>query len=273
MMKYSAMRLFLALFLLASAFGCTVNNVQEEKNLKTYFDEFNVDGTFAMFDNSRGQHIIYNLKRDTMAFSPASTFKIVNALIALQTGRVSTDSSVIKWDGVVRGNSEWDKDLTLSEAFRVSSVPHFQQLARAIGRDTMRAWLDSVKYGNQKIGGSIDSFWLDNSLKITADAQVWLVKMLYFKQLPFRLSVQEQVKKMMIRENNATYQLAYKTGWGKTETGNELGWIIGWIEENRHVYFFAMNLETPDHAIDMKNVREKILKNILKKIGFFEGKM
>jgi beta-lactamase class D len=265
--------MFFALFLVVFVFGCTVNNVQEEKSLKTYFDEYKVDGTFAMYDNSRGQHIIYNLKRDTLAFSPASTFKIVNALVALHTGRVTSDSTVIKWDGVVRGQPEWDKDLTLAEAFKVSSVSHFQQLARSIGRDTMQLWLDSLKYGNQKIGSAIDSFWLDNSLKISADAQVWLVKMLYFKQLPFRLSVQEQVKKMMIRENNATYQLAYKTGWGKTETGNELGWMIGWIEENRHVYFFAMNLESPDSAIDMKTIREKILKNILKKIGFFEGKM
>ena len=110
-------------------------------------------------------------------------------------------------------------------------------------------------------------------LKISADAQVWLVKMLYFKQLPFRASVQEQVKRMMIKENNTIYQLAYKTGWGKTDSGNELGWIIGWIEENRHVYFFAMNLESSDHTIDMKRVREKILKNILTKQGFFQGKM
>ncbi|MEY3436857.1 MAG: class D beta-lactamase [Sphingobacteriales bacterium] len=253
--------------------SCTVNNVEEDDSLKVFFDEFNVDGTFAMFDNSRGQHVIYNLKRDTTRFMPASTFKIVNALIALQTGRITSDSSIIKWDGVVRDQADWNKDLTLAEAFNVSSVPHFQQLARSIGRDTMRAWLDSLSYGDEKMGPNIDSFWLDNSLKISADAQVWLVKMLYFKQLPFRASVQEQVKRMMIKENNTIYQLAYKTGWGKTDSGNELGWIIGWIEENRHVYFFAMNLESSDHTIDMKRVREKILKNILTKQGFFQGKM
>lgn len=261
----------LAGILLTSA--CTVNNVQEDESLKAYFDEYKTEGTFAMFDNSRGQHVIYNLKRDTTRFTPASTFKIVNALVGLQTGRITTDTGIIKWDGVTRSNPDWNKDLTLAEAFKISAVPHFQQLARSIGRDTMRAWLDSLSYGDEKMGPHVDSFWLDNSLKISADAQVWLVKKLYFKQLPFRASVQEQVKKMMIRENNSTYQLAYKTGWGKTENGNELGWIIGWIEENRHVYFFALNLESPDHAIDMKTVREKILKNILTKQGFFKGKM
>lgn len=253
--------------------ACTVNNVQEEDRLKVYFDEYKVEGTFAMFDNSRGQHIIYNLKRDTTRFAPASTFKMATALIGLQTGRVTSDSTILKWDGIQRENVDWNKDLTLAEAFKVSAEPHFQQLARSIGRDTMRAWLDSLKYGDGKMGPHVDSFWLDNSLKISADAQVWLVKMLYFKQLPFRASVQEQVKKMMIRENNSVYQLAYKTGWGKTESGHQLGWMVGWIEENRHVYFFAMNLETPDQNIDMMNVRANILKNILTSQGFFKGKM
>jgi beta-lactamase class D len=137
----------------------------------------------------------------------------------------------------------------------------------------MQKWVDSMHYGNQKLGPQVDSFWLDNSLKITNDAQVWLAKLLYFKQLPFRKSVQEQVKKMMIQENNLTYQLAYKTGWGQTPDGKELGWIVGWIEENKHVYFFSMNLETPNHEINMMEVRKKILTNILTDLGFFKGKM
>jgi beta-lactamase class D len=98
--------------------------------------------------------------------------------------------------------------------------------------------------------------------------------MVYFRQFKFiRQSVQDQVKRMMIQENNTTYQLAYKTGWGETEQGNELGWVVGWIEENRHVYFFALNLESQDHNINMQEVRKKILNNILTHLGFFKGKM
>ncbi|HSF44562.1 MAG TPA: penicillin-binding transpeptidase domain-containing protein, partial [Chitinophagaceae bacterium] len=156
-------------------FSCTVNNVENADELKEYFDEFRVDGTFAMYDNSRGQHIIYNLKRDTIAYSPASTFKIANALIALHTGRVTSDSSILKWDGVTREIPEWNRDLSLYQAFRVSAVPHFQSLARSIGKDTMQKWLDSLHYGNMKIGGAVDTFWLDNSLKISNDAQVWFI--------------------------------------------------------------------------------------------------
>ena len=78
---------------------------------------------------------------------------------------------------------------------------HFQQIARSIGRDTLRAWMDSLQYGNKNLGTHIDSFWLDNSLKISPDEELGLVKKLYFHQLPFRVSVQDMVKKMMVQEN------------------------------------------------------------------------
>jgi len=77
----------------------------------------------------------------------------------------------------------------------------------------------------------------------------------------------------MLFESNGNYKLGYKTGWGFRENGNNLGWIVGWIEKNNHPYFFVLNLESADKNFDMVNVRMKILKDILKKLGFFEGKM
>ena len=65
--------------------------------------------------------------------------------------------------------------------------------------------------------------------------------------------------------------MSYKTGWGYRENGNSIGWIIGWIEENRHPYFFALNVEGP-HDIDMTSVRMNVLKSSLKQLGFLEGK-
>ena len=75
----------------------------------------------------------------------------------------------------------------------------------------------------------------------------------------------------MIRENNTNYILAYKTGLGNTENGNGLGWVVGWIEENRHPYFFVLNIEGK-HDLDMAKLRMEMLKKILKGYGFFEGK-
>lgn len=262
------------LFLIFCIPACSPNNVKQDKSLKKYFDENKVDGCFALMDNGTGQFTMYNLSRyRDSSYLPASTFKIVNSLIGLQTGKISSDSMVIKWDGIKRRMDDWNKDLTMYEAFRVSALPYYQEVARRIGKDTMQFWLDSLGYGTKKITTKIDSFWIDNSLKITADEELGLVKRLYFDQLPFFKSYQETVKRAMLFENNANYRLGYKTGWGFTEKNHSIGWIVGWIEENRHPYFFVLNIESPDPNFDMWNVRMKMLKDILKQLGFFEGMM
>lgn len=253
--------------------ACTPNNVTQDNSLKKYFDENNVTGCFALLNNSNGKFTVYNLSRyRDSSYLPASTFKIINSLIGLQTGRISSDSMIIKWDGIKRNVEEWNKDLTMYEAFRVSSVPYYQEVARRIGKDTMQKWLDSISYGTKKIKTRIDSFWLDNSLKIKPDEQLGLVKELYFNQLPFFKIYQEMVKRAMLLENNSNYKLAYKTGWGYNEKGNSIGWIVGWVEENSHPYFFVLNIESTDPHFDLRNTRIRMLKDILKQLGFLEGR-
>jgi beta-lactamase class D len=97
--------------------------------------------------------------------------------------------------------------------------------------------------------------------------------MLYFDQLPFFKNYQEKVKKAMLFENTTMYRLAYKTGWGRKENGNHLAWVVGWVEENNHPYFFVLNFESPDANADIPAIRMKILKDVLKQLGFFQGKM
>ena len=262
------------MLLLISLYSCSPNNVKIDSKLKHFFDDNLVNGTFALFDNGTGQFTIYNLKRyRDSAYLPASTFKIVNALIGLQTGKITNDSMVIKWDGIERPVKEWNKDLTMYEAFRVSAVPYFQEVARRIGKDTMQIWLDSLSYGTKKIKTGIDTFWLDNSLKIKPDEELGLVKRLYFNQLPFFDTYEGMVKRAMLFEDNANYQLSYKTGWGRTERGNQLAWVVGWIEENKHPYFFVLNFESADPNADVPTVRMKMLKGILAQLGFMQGKM
>lgn len=263
---------FLLVIALLSA--CSSNNVKQDKSLKKYFDENKVEGCFAIMDNASGKFTVHNLARyRDSSYLPASTFKIVNSLIGLQTGKIVNDSMVIKWDGVTRRVADWNKDLTMYEAFRVSSVYYYQEVARRIGKDTMQFWLDSLGYGTKKIKGAVDSFWLNNTLKVTPDEQLGLVKRLYFDQLPFFKSYQEVVKRAMLFEENTNYRLGYKTGWGFRENGNAIGWVVGWIEENKHPYFFVLNIESPDKDFDMWTVRMKMLKDILKHLGFLEGKM
>ncbi len=255
-----------------SLVSCTVNKAKTDNSLKKYFDDNNVDGCFTMLNNADGEITVYNMALDTQRFSPASTFKIVNSLIGLQTGRITDEKMVIKWDGVKRPVEFWNKDMDMTEAFKVSCVPYYQEVARRIGKDTMQRWVDSIGYGNKNISGPIDSFWLNNALKISPDEQLGLVKKLYFDHLPFRKSVQQAVRDVMLQEDNTAYKLSYKTGWGADEKNNDIGWVTGWVEENKHVYFFVTFVRAVKPGTDINAVRMNITKGILKQLGFLAGR-
>jgi beta-lactamase class D len=260
-------------FLLLSFSSCSVNRAKVDNSLGKYFEENKVEGCFTLLNNSDGKVTVYNMALDTARFSPASTFKIVNALIGLEIGKIADEKMVIKWDGVTREPSSWNSDLTMEEAFKVSSEPYFKEVARQIGKATMKQWLDSLHYGNMTIGEQVDSFWVDQSLQISPDEQLGLMKRLYFDQLPFQKRTQQIVRDVMKQEENTLYSLSYKTGWNSDQQGNHIGWVIGWIEENRHPYFFVTLVKAKDKNIDINKVRLEITKGILKQLGFFEGKM
>ncbi len=269
------MKLFSLLLFIVALNSCAPNNVKTDDSLKKYFDENNVTGCFGIYDNGQDKFTIYNLARyKDSAYLPASTFKIINSLIGLQTGVISNEKMVIPWDGITRFKADWNKDLTMEEAFRVSSVPYYQEVARRIGKDTMQHWLDSLgyarRYDTPRITNNLDTFWLDNTFKVTPDEELGIIKKLYFDQLPFQKRVQDIVKKVMFQEENANYKLCYKTGLGNSN-GKYIGWIAGWIEENQHPYFFVLNIEGTS-STDVTNARKTILMGILKQLGFLEGR-
>ena len=240
---------FLSIALLFTA--CSQNNVTVDNSFKKYLDSAGINGSFGMFDNGQGKFTIYNLNRfRDSAYLPAGTFDILQGLIGVQTGLVKDDSALLKTD---RDNG-------------------FGLLAQRIGKDTLKKWIDSLGYGNKNIGGPIDSFWLNNHLKITSDEQLGLIKKLYFDQLPFYQHTQLLVRQALLTEKNANYQLTYKAARGTGENGHAIGWILGWVEENKHPYFFVLNLESANADLDVLHTGLPVLKGILAQMGFFQGK-
>jgi beta-lactamase class D len=244
--------------LLSSLFSCSVNKVKTDNSLKKYFDDNKVDGCFAMLNNVDGEITMYNMALDTPRFTAAGTFDVVNALIALQSGMITNDTMMI-------GN------INMKDAFRKGDIGYFQEVARRTGKDNMRIGLDSVGYGNKNIGNAIDSFWLNNNLKISADEQLGLMKRLYFDQLHFRKSAQQMVRDAMLQEDKTSYKLSYKTAAGNDENGHGIGWVTGWIEENKHVYFFVSLIKSPVAGIPV-GADTSIAKGALRELGFFKGR-
>jgi beta-lactamase class D len=265
----------LPLFLLIS---CHRNNIREQQQWAEIFTRNGADsGCFELADNSHEQVFYYNLDRASRRYSPASTFKIVNSLIALETDVAPDENMVIAWDGIVRPRAEWNKDMNMREAFAISCLPYYQEIARRIGAIEMQKWVDTLNYGNRRIGGKIDEFWLNDTMMISADEQVGFMKKLYFDKLPFAQRTQRIVRNLMLREDSLAYRLYYKTG--TSVHGNHIvGWLVGFIERkevqkgvlthteetNYKPYFFAMNCETADTTKDVMAMRLNILKDVLR---------
>jgi len=256
-------RLLLISFFVLALSSCSVNHARVDNSLKKYFDSSNVEGSFSLLNNQMGTITVYNMKLDTQRLSTGTSFKIPETLIGVQTGKVINTNSKI-------GNSDTN-NLTLKEAFDNSSIPYFQKLAEQIGKDTMQSMLDSLSYGNKNMSGTLDSFWLNNTLKISPDEQLGMLSKLYFEQLPFQKYSQEMVASMMLQQDDSLYKLSYTTGTGIDEKNSSFAWTLGWIEENRHIYFFVTFVKTPDKTMDVKSTGIKITKSVLKDLGFFKG--
>lgn len=248
--------------------SCSVNKASIDNDLKSYFDKYNVEGCFTMLNNSDGSITVYNMNLDTTRFTPAATFKVMSSLIALQTGVVTDEKMIIKSEN----SDSLEVGSNIAEGFKKDGTPFFHEVARRIGKKNMQNWLDSISYGNKITEGPVDSFWFNNKLKISPDEQLGLLKKLYFDQLPFRKSVHEIVRKLMLEEDNSAYKLSYKLGFAENESKDKIGWAIGWIEENRHVYFFTTLIKSKNPDTDVKKIRLDLTKDILKHYGFFEGK-
>jgi len=225
-------------------------------------------GAFVVYDLNNNSYIRYNPTRCAERFFPASTYKIMNALIGLETGVIPDENYFIKWDGTKYDISSWNQANTLETAFQNSVVWYFQELARRVGREKMQYYVNAAKYGNQDISGQVDSFWLDGGLRISADEQVEFLKRLYRNDLPFSQRSMNIVKEIMVLETTDSYQLSGKTGSAQRVTPHE-GWFVGYLGTNGDVYFFATNYETtnPD-GMASGDTAKNITRNILQSLGF-----
>ena len=220
--------------------------IAQTLNFGQHFQALGVEGSIiiAELNGNLWQH---HPQRNQTAFPTASTFKILNSLIALETGVISNELAVLTWDGIPRTIPTWNRDLNLREGFKLSAVWFYQVLARRIGYERMQQWITQVGYGNQNIGTTedIDQFWLQGTLQITPQQQVQFLRRLYENDLPFSEQTLNLVKEIMIYEQTPDYTIRAKTGWFGygNESLQNIGWFVGYVETGNNAYFFATNID------------------------------
>jgi beta-lactamase class D len=235
-----------------------------------WFEDADVRGTFVLKEVGSEAVHVWNEARAGEPRLPASTFKILNSLIILETGTLSDVDEPVAWDGVVRDVDVWNQDHTLRSGIEVSAVWMYQALAREVGETAMQDWVDQAEYGNRDIGGGIDRFWLDGELRISPLEQIDFLERLVVGDLPFRPEVSEAVADILMREADADWTWSHKTGTALA-TDPVFGWLVGSTEHDGRRFVFAMNLDLePISSVDTQldpQVRQQLARRILEAAG------
>jgi len=236
------------------------------ESLARRFTDAGTEGTFVGYKVDDYLVVASDGNRSGEAKLPASTFKIPNSLIALETGVVGDpDKDVFKWDGVTRNIEAWNRDHTLRSAIAASAVPVYQEIARRIGSERMQKYLDLLEYGNRDIGGGIDQFWLTGDLRIDPIQQVDFIDRLRRGALPVGKRSQEQVADILPVTRVGDSVIRAKSGLLGAEIGKPtLGWLVGWAEKGSASTVFALNLDVrePRHIADRMNLTQACLADI-----------
>jgi len=230
----------LALLLLVALGSCasTSPKWQPAPEFDEKFRAAGVEGVFVLHRLGSNEYRTNDPAAAQKRYLPASTFKIFNSLVALETGVIADEHEVFPWDGEARRVESWNRDHDLASAFRYSAVWYYQEIARRVGAEQMQYWIDRAGYGNQDIGGQPDLFWLKGNLRISPYEQVQLLERLYTNDLPFSQRSMDIVKSIMKIEETDGWRLSGKTGWG-TADGEDVGWFVGFLERDDEVWLFA----------------------------------
>ncbi len=227
-----------------------------------------VRSTFVLQEMGSGRVLGCNMERAKTRFTPASTFKIPHALIALETGVVQDENAAFVWDGRPRGVKAWDKNTSLAGAIAGSTVWVFQQVAARIGLQREQTWLARLSYGNAQAGGAdqIRRFWLISPLAISAVEQVEFLDALRRGKLRAAPSNQFRVRAMLkVRDCGPGCVVYGKTGavlpiddQGHLRSdgtvaidGERTGWFVGWVDRPEAaggpvVFAFNLDLSLPN---------------------------
>ena len=250
-MRITSIAIFLILFISCKENKGTTSVKKEqsvnENILKPEFqsiiDSSEVTGSILIYDLNENLYYSNDFEWSNKGNLPASTFKIVNSIIGLETRVIESDSTIFKWDGKKKWLKNWEQDLVLKNAFKFSCVPCYQEVARKIGTKRMNDYVQKLNYGNLRIDSiNIDNFWLEGESRISQMQQIDFLKRFYNFELPISKRTENIMRNIMLIEETDQYKLSGKSGLSN-DNGKYNGWFVGYIELKNNTYLFATNLE------------------------------
>ncbi|MEV4006675.1 penicillin-binding transpeptidase domain-containing protein [Actinomadura sp. NPDC049753] len=150
------------------------------------------------------------------------------------------------------------------KAVRISNAAAFQVIARRVGLQRERQWLHRLGYGNRQTGTTVDRFWLDGPLKISAVEQTRFMERLAAERLPASRANQRTVRDLIKQEEKDGYALYAKSGWQNAPDPGT-GWWAGWVEHGGRVHTFALNIDIAKDGDAGK--RATVARELLKRLS------
>ena len=194
------------------------------------FADYGQTGTFLLQRDGALPQTLHDDAWSTKPLSPASTFKVMLSLIALETGALRGADEIVKWDGKpYPDRPQWQKDMALREAMRTSSENYFGTLATRVGHERLAEWVKRVGYGNGRVGTNPPRVWHDGVLTVTAQQQLAFIDRLRRGDLPFSAKTIATVKAAMLDSEINGRRIYGKTGT-HFDDGSGNAWWIGWVE-------------------------------------------
>lgn len=251
----------LLILLGATASGSYVGETDEERDFSAEFGGYS--GAFVLYNAAQKHWLRFQPDECRVRTSPCSTFKVLNSLIALETGVADGPDFSLPWDGTRRSIEAWNHDQTLRSAFAGSCVWYYQALAARIGLERYQEIMPKVGYGNGDLSGGITQFWLQSSLNISPDEQVDFLRRLHGRKLPFAAWNVDTVLDIMTLSKTGPAIFRGKTGSAFDARKNvpTLGWFVGSVSAPSGDCYFATRItggEDPS-GITARKITESIL--------------
>ncbi|HUF25297.1 MAG TPA: penicillin-binding transpeptidase domain-containing protein [Vicinamibacterales bacterium] len=243
----------------------------QSPDLTEHFRDLN--GTFVLLNGSSGKNVRHNRKRAAERFAPCSTFKIPNTAILLESGTVSDPGFILEYDPALRQPQHWARDFDLRGAFKASALWYYQVMARRAGMQTVQDFLEHFRYGNGDVSGGLDRtgnpFWVDGSLRISADEQVDFLRRFYEGQLGLSDRTTRLTREIMVVEDTPSWRLSAKTGACQPDGEDTSNWYVGYVEKDKAVYYFALQMGARDYGRAYSQ-RVPIARAILTELGILK---
>ncbi len=242
------------------------------ESLERLFSNEGIAGSITIY-NPEADEWIYSDQADALVGSiPASTFKILHSLIALEE-KVLTPYEILKWDGedkTFKGKavSSWNADTNLEEAFRNSVIWFYVEISKRISREVYGKYLVEIGYGNLDLSEEGPDFWNYGSMEISPQNQVVFLTKLCQMELPFQRENVDLVKKYMKISQDGDYCLYGKSGWG-CKNGKDIGWLVGFLETRNAKYIYATRIVADSAALpgEFGKYRSEITLKAFRELG------